>query len=94
MEAHEIGVRETVSAGKKLQRDDALAMARKARRLIAAKGKQVTSVEITKDQPSDDDLATLLLGPTGNMRAPTMRVGRTLLVGYNDDVFTTAFGSE
>ena len=94
MEAHEIGVRETVSAGKKLQRDDALAMARKARRLIAAKGKQVTRVEITKDQPSDDDLATLLLGPTGNMRAPTIRVGRTLLVGYNDDVFTTAFGSE
>ncbi|MEE8305414.1 MAG: ArsC family (seleno)protein, partial [Candidatus Tectomicrobia bacterium] len=65
-----------------------------ARRLIAAKGKQVTSVEITKDQPSDDDLATLLLGPTGNMRAPTIRVGRTLLVGYNDDVFTTEFGSE
>ncbi len=94
MEARKIGVRETVSAGKKLQRDDALAMARKARRLIATKGKQVTSVEITKDLPSDDDLATLMLGPTGNMRAPTIRVGRTLLVGYNDDVFTTEFGSE
>jgi hypothetical protein len=63
-------------------------MARKARRLVAAKGKKVTVIDLARDKPPDATLAALLLGPTGNMRAPTMRIGQTLLVGYNDDIFT------
>ena len=92
MEANGIEIAETVSANKKLQRDDALAMARQARRLIAAKGKKVMRVDLTAAQPSDDELARLMLGPTGNMRAPTTRVGDTILVGYNEDVFNTELG--
>ena len=69
-------------------------MARQAHRLIAAKGKKVTTLELSQAQPSDAVLADLMLGPTGNMRAPTMRVGDTLLIGYNDDVFAHTFGSE
>lgn len=49
-------------------------------------------MEVTGEQPSDAVLAGVLLGPTGNLRAPTMRVGQTLLVGYNDDIFTETFG--
>lgn len=82
-----MSVAETVSASKKLGREDALGMARQARRLIAAKGKRVTTVEVTAKTPSDDELAALMLGPTGNLRAPAMRVGQTLLIGYNDHVF-------
>ena len=67
-------------------------MARQAKRLIAAKGKKVTAVELASDAPSDDELAKLMLGPTGNMRAPTMRVGQTLLVGYNDQMFSEELG--
>ena len=67
-------------------------MARQARRLIAAKGKKVTTLELATASPSDDVLADLMLGPTGNMRAPTLRVGGTLLVGYNDAVFADIFG--
>ncbi len=93
MEAHDIAVDETVSASKKLGRETALEMARRAKRLIAAKGKKVTAVKVTSKSPSDDDLAALMLGPTGNMRAPTMRVGQTLLVGYNDQVFADELGA-
>ena len=89
---HEIDVQETVSANKKLGRDEALAMARQAKQLVAAKGKKVSAVDVQGDNPSDDELAKLMLGPTGNMRAPTMRVGDTILVGYNDQVFADAFG--
>jgi arsenate reductase-like glutaredoxin family protein len=92
MEANGIDIGETVSANKKLQRDDAIAMARQARRLIAAKGKKVTRVDLGSEQPSGDDLAKLMLGPTGNMRAPTTRVGDTILVGYNEDVFNAELG--
>lgn len=81
-----------MNATKKLGRDVALEMARAADRLIAAKGKKVTRVDISQDDPADDELAKLMLGPTGNMRAPTLRVGRTVLVGYNDQVFAEELG--
>jgi hypothetical protein len=29
-----------------------------------------------------------MLGPTGNLRAPTLRVGKTLVVGFNDESYT------
>ena len=28
-----------------------------------------------------------LLGPTGNLRAPALRVGKTLLVGFSEEVY-------
>ncbi len=80
-------MQETVPASKKLGRVEALAMSREAQRLVAAKGKKVTRIDLTQDNPADDTLAGLMLGPTGNMRAPTMRVGQTIIVGYNDQVF-------
>lgn len=83
---------ETISASNKLGRDDALGMARQAKRLIAAKGKKVTVVDVTANTPADDELAALMLGRTGNMRAPTMRVGDTLLVGYHEQVFADELG--
>ena len=67
-------------------------MAHQAQRLVAAKGKKITSIDLQTAPPADDVLADLLLGPTGNLRAPTMRVGQTLLVGYNDQAFTEIFG--
>jgi len=66
-------------------------MAREAHRLIAAKGKKVTTLDL-QTAPADDILAGLMLGPTGNLRAPIMRVGQTILVGYNDQAFTDIFG--
>lgn len=83
---------ETVSSTKKLGRDDALAMVRQAQRLVAAKGKKVTAVDLAAGTPSNEELAKLMLGPTGNLRAPTMRVGQTVVVGYNDQMFSDELG--
>ena len=88
-----MAVTEMVRATKKLERDDALAMVRQAQRLVAAKGKKVTAVELAAGTPSDEELAKLMLGPTGNLRAPTMRVGQTILVGYNEQVFSDELGA-
>jgi hypothetical protein len=93
LETHAIAIQETVPASRKLGRTEALAMARSAERLIAAKGKGVTTVELHQAPPADDAIAALMLGPTGNMRAPTMRVGQTLLIGYNEAVFAQVFGA-
>jgi arsenate reductase-like glutaredoxin family protein len=67
-------------------------MARAAHRLMAAKGKKVTTINLQSAPPADDVLAGLMLGPTGNLRAPIMRVGQTILVGYNDQAFIDVFG--
>jgi len=67
-------------------------MVREAHRLIAAKGKKVTAIDLRTAPPADDVLAGLMLGPTGNLRAPVMRVGQTILVGYNDQAFIDVFG--
>jgi arsenate reductase-like glutaredoxin family protein len=67
-------------------------MGREAHRLIAAKGKKVTTIDLRTAPPADEVLAGLMLGPTGNLRAPIMRVGQTILVGYNDQAFVDMFG--
>jgi hypothetical protein len=33
-----------------------------------------------------------MLGPTGNLRAPTIRRGKTVIVGFNEDAFGDLFG--
>jgi hypothetical protein len=33
-----------------------------------------------------------MIGRTGNLRAPTARVGRTLLVGFNADAYRRVLG--
>jgi hypothetical protein len=33
-----------------------------------------------------------MLGPTGNLRAPTIRIGKTCLVGFNEDIFAREMG--
>lgn len=56
-------------------------------KLVVAKGKKVVEVDLKKDRPDDDALVALMLGPTGNLRAPTMKVGKTMLVGFNEQIY-------
>jgi arsenate reductase-like glutaredoxin family protein len=64
-------------------REEALRLGRQASQIVVAKGKRVVRVDMKKSPPSDDELAGLLLGPTGNLRAPVLRRGTTLLVGFD-----------
>ena len=55
--------------------------------LIVAKGKSVVELDLKHETPDNATLLALLLGPTGNLRAPTARVGKTLLVGFNESAY-------
>lgn len=66
-------------------RAEALALARTVERLLVVRGKKVLTVDLKNQPPDDDTLARLLLGPSGCLRAPTFRRGRTLLVGFHDE---------
>ena len=73
-------------ASKKLGKPDAAKMARAASRVVVAKGKKVT--ELKPGGKAAADLVAAMLGPTGNLRAPTARVGKTVVVGFNEDVYS------
>lgn len=60
--------------------------------LYVAKGKKVVHVNLKKDKPAQDELLKLVLGPTGNLRAPTLRVGKKLVVGFNEEMYEDVFG--
>jgi hypothetical protein len=40
-----------------------------------------------KDAPDDAALLAHLLGPSGNLRAPSVRKGKKLLVGFSDELY-------
>jgi arsenate reductase-like glutaredoxin family protein len=82
-----------VNAGKeKLGRDAALKLAKAADTVVTGKGKKVVVFDMTQAPPADDELAAALLGPTGNLKSPTLRVGKTLLVGFNEEAYRRVFG--
>jgi hypothetical protein len=60
--------------------------------LYVAKGKRVVHVDLKREKPSRAELLGLLLGPTGNLRAPTLRKGRTLVVGFDEATYGRVLG--
>jgi hypothetical protein len=44
--------------------------------------------------PDEETLLAHLLGPTGNLRAPTLRKGKTLLVGFSADAYQAVLGQK
>ena len=56
------------------------------------KGKKVSDFDMKKDKPNKDELLSLMLGTTGNLRAPTIVRGKTVLVGFNQEVFDEILG--
>ncbi len=61
--------------------------------LYAAKGKKVVHLDLRPGLPSDDELKAVMLGPTGNLRAPVLRVGKKLIIGFEPDLYATTFKS-
>jgi arsenate reductase-like glutaredoxin family protein len=87
LEQHEVEAKTVVDANKQKQgKAEALALARTVRVIHVAKGKKLVTIDM-KDAPDDETLAGLLLGPTGNLRAPTIRKGKTLYVGFNEEAY-------
>ena len=67
--------------------DAALGVLEGVDELYAARGKRVVHVDLKREKPPRAELLGLLLGPTGNLRAPTLRKGRTLIVGFDEATY-------
>jgi arsenate reductase-like glutaredoxin family protein len=60
--------------------------------LYVAKGKKIVHLDLKRQKPPRAELLALLLGPTGNLRAPTLRKGRKLIVGFDEDTYKKLLG--
>lgn len=71
---------------------DALLLLQMVDEVFVAKGKKVLHFHLAKDKPDEATLRAALLGPTGNLRAPALRKGRTLMVGFDTETYEKLFG--
>jgi arsenate reductase-like glutaredoxin family protein len=62
-------------------------LAKSVDKIVVARGKKITSFDMKKAAPKDAELLAHLLGPTGNLRAPSWIKGKTLVVGFNEEMY-------
>jgi arsenate reductase-like glutaredoxin family protein len=85
--AEVVDAKKTKYAGK-----EALKLAAQANELYASKGTKVVHFDLRRDRPDDETLLQHMLGPTGNLRAPTLMVGKTLLIGFDETTYNKVLG--
>lgn len=93
LESLEITAKEVVSANKiRLCVPEALELVGKCNRLVVSKGTKAYEIDLKKEPKTAEELQALIIGPTGNLRAPTIRRGKTLFVGFQAETFGAALG--
>ena len=90
MDAKKVVVKEEIPASRKLSASDAKTIAKASAKVYVAKGKKLDVFDMKTAAISE--VVEKMLGPTGNLRAPTMRVGKTTVVGFNEETFDTVLG--
>jgi hypothetical protein len=86
MESAGVTAREVVDARKQtFAKRETIALLRRAARVVAMKGKKVVDYDLKRDPPPEKELLEAILGPTGNLRAPAIRMGKTLIVGFQQE---------
>lgn len=58
---------------------------------MSAKGKKIVEVNLKKTELSEDEILKFVLGPTGNLRAPTLLVGKKMIIGFNEEMYESVF---
>jgi hypothetical protein len=61
-----------------------------ATRIVVAKGKLVLTFDPRKDEAAD--IAAVALGPSGNLRAPALKLGKTWMIGFHEEAYADRFG--
>lgn len=74
--------------------DEVLALLDGVNELYVARGKKTMHFDLSAERPADEDLVGLLCSRFGKLRAPTMRSGDRLLVGYNAEMLATLLSPE
>ena len=74
----------------KFDRSEALSLLADVKTVRVAKGKKHLQFDLGGHD--EEALSKAILGPSGTLRAPAMRVGETFIVGYHAEVYEEIFG--
>lgn len=90
-DAKDMSLKEIVEARKhKIEGDDAWKLLGSAEEVIIGRGKKFQVFH-----PADgsrEDILKVSLGRTGNLRAPTLKIGNRVVVGFNEDMYRQYVG--
>ena len=88
---HDTEIEEAVEARKvQITDEKAWELLKVAKEIVVGRGKQSQSFK-----PSAENKAEILsncLGRTGNLRAPTLKIGKMFIVGFNEDMYDNYLG--
>lgn len=83
---HGIEPKKTADAKKeKIDTDMAWQMITQYDRVKIGKGKKV--LDYAPDERVKEEILKAAMGRSGNLRAPSIATGKTLLIGYNDQMY-------
>ena len=92
LDEHKIAVASQDDARKiALVEVDALRLVSQANDLYVTRGTKVIHIDLKNQRPDDDTLLGLLIGPSGKLRAPTLKFGKTLVVGFDQATYEQVF---
>ena len=89
MDASNIRPRTVVPASRRLTRKAASHLVRQASKVIVVQRGQITEFSGAR---LGDEVVEAMLGPTGNLRAPTIQSGKTVLVGFDEETYREVLG--
>ncbi|PHR28961.1 MAG: hypothetical protein COA36_04580 [Desulfotalea sp.] len=90
MEEKNVIVETEVDAKKETcQREDAWDLVHKAGKLVVASGQK--TLEYDPRSADKEEVLKKITGRTGNLRAPTLRIGDTYYVGFNVGMYESLF---
>ena len=83
-------IKETVDAKKnRINEDQAWALLKTASQVSIAKGKKFETFTPAAD--GREKIMAKAMGPSGNLRAPTLKIGEDYLIGFNADLYQEKF---
>jgi arsenate reductase-like glutaredoxin family protein len=70
---------------------DALQLISDVNTLYVTRGTKVVYFDLKQDRPDDQVLLQMLIGRSGKLRAPTVKVGQTVIVGFDQSIYEQVF---
>jgi arsenate reductase-like glutaredoxin family protein len=70
-----------------LKESDIKKILKEVSKVYARKGKKTVSINLNEEKVSKEIMEKFILGPTGNLRAPIIRKGKALLIGFDEDSY-------
>ena len=70
-----------------VSKSKAFKLAKEMKILHAKMGAKVKSWDLSKEKISPEDLKKALIGRSGDMRAPVLVVGKTMMAGYDEAIY-------